>query len=97
MPFWHRVPKYEIFTNTRDGYQQLATLIFAIQSSAAQETKIRSTNHHHHDLLAADVAATKSTHDGVCSEPSIKGQLLCGFMCQGMLQAMQMLFVGFAG
>ena len=21
MPFWHRVPKNEIFTNTRDGYQ----------------------------------------------------------------------------
>jgi hypothetical protein len=67
------------------AFLELAALVFAIQSSAARETKIRSKNHHYHDLLAANVAVTKSIHYGVWSEPSIKGWLLCGFMCQGML------------
>jgi hypothetical protein len=34
--------------------------------------------------IAADVAEAKSTHYGVCSEPSIKGRLLCEFICQGI-------------
>jgi hypothetical protein len=38
--------------------------------------------------IAADVAEAKSTHYGVCSEPSIKGRVLCEFMCQGMLHVM---------